>query len=226
MPDSLPRRGADLVQWSANFDRLINASPESYSLSAGQAAEYTLLHDAFASAYQIANHPAMRTSLAIIDKNDAEKALRANARILARIIRASGVVSDGMIFGLGLHVAKLTRTRIPRPNRAPNLRIDAASGNTLTLRLADVQHTTSRAKPGNAKGAAIFIYAGEHPPASRDDWSFAAHTTQTNAQIHLPAAMPAGTKVWITASWHNNKGNGPLSTPIFTHSGYGIARAA
>ena len=100
----IPSREADLVTWSTNFNTLIVATPTAFGLVAGQATTYTGLHTAFVDAYQAAKDPGTRTPASIVTKNDARRALVANARLLARIIQATPSVTDTQRAELGLSV--------------------------------------------------------------------------------------------------------------------------
>jgi hypothetical protein len=122
MPDFLPRRDADLLNWSRNFDQRINSSYEQYGISAQQATDYSPLHAA-AAAYETWQRPDTRTPGARAAKDQAVAALKAQARRLVVFIRATPDVSDTLMIDAGLRPRKRTMTPTPRPDRAPFIRV-------------------------------------------------------------------------------------------------------
>jgi hypothetical protein len=76
-------------------------------------------------------------------------------------------------------------------------------------------------------GAAVFTYVGATPPADTSDWTFVGNTARTSFDVELPATMPAGATMWITAFWFNpRKQSGPAATPTSVGNPGGIAEAA
>lgn len=229
MPDFLPRRQVDFLNWSANFDRQINLAPQNFGLAAQQAADYTQRHAAFAQAYPTAIDPAGGGPSAIVGKNQAESALREYARTLAGIIRAQRSVTDEQRIVLGLRQARKRPTRIARPEHAPKIAINWPTGRSVTMHLRDAQRPTSTAKPQGVDNAVIFSFVGEYPRPSMKEWRMHAMATRTTKTIYFEpryAPLP-GVKVWITAQWSNPRGQtGPTAPPVFTHIGFAGFAAA
>jgi hypothetical protein len=98
------RTDHDLYMGSGSFAVKINASPESYGLSALQAAEYQALSDIYRACYVVAIAPGTRTVGTVSAKNDAREKLRVAAGNLARIIRGTSSVTDAEKIALGLSV--------------------------------------------------------------------------------------------------------------------------
>jgi vacuolar-type H+-ATPase catalytic subunit A/Vma1 len=99
--DFLPERQAELLNWSRAFRQQIVAQPTVFGLTAEQAAWYATLDDAFAHELKLAQEPTTRTPVQIKKKNEAKKALKAGARMLARIVRATPGVTNAAAGAVG-----------------------------------------------------------------------------------------------------------------------------
>ena len=221
MPDFLPRREADLLAWSHNFDRLINLAPEDYGISPTEAAEYSQLHLRFAAAYAQAAPRGSKCVTLTAAKNSAAKVLKIHARALAGRVRADRQIPDADKLLLGAPPAKKTRSAIPAPERAPAVTVISTIGPRLTLRLRDPVIPTRIAKPRGAQGAFIQMCFGEAPVSTDAGWLLCMQATETLFQVDVPASVMPGTKVWIKARWYNARGTGPESAPVYTHVGFG-----
>ena len=222
--DFIPSREADLLDWSRNFRERINANPAQYGLTAAQASEYAALDDAYAEAYRLAHEPNTRTSVQITAKNEAKKAVTANARMLARIVRATPGISNTQRGELGLTVPDAELTPVPRPSDPPLLWLVPSADRVVRVRLRDKAAPTRRGKPPGVAGAAMLSCVADEPPARLADWTFHGNATRPTYAIQFDAQTPAGAKVWIAAYWYNTRGqSGPLSTPISVRMQDGIA---
>jgi len=228
--DFVPSRDADLLAFSANFNALINADPTIFGLTVAQGAAYAVLHDAFAAALAVTTSDATRTPSSIVAKNDARDALEHGAsglRKLAAIIQAHPGTTNEMRSDLGLTVRDTEPSPVPVPETAPNLSIEKTVGRSVEIRLRDAENPTNRGRPANAIGATILGCVADDPPADAMDWSFLTNTGRTRVHLDLPATIPAGSKVWITAFWFNTrKESGNPAAPQSTRLGDGVAQAA
>lgn len=214
MPDFLPRRDADLLCWSAAFKKNIVMDPAAYGLSQAQADSYALNHDRFEAGYSLAVAPASRTRSSIIAKDELRDALKADARKLATIVRATpGITAEQRaVLGLGVRQGA-SPSRIGRPSAAPRLSLAALGSNTVRLR---VRHPdwSRRGKANGIAGAAIYGCAGEEPPASVQQWSLMTNATRMNVDVTFEC-LPYGALVWLCACFFNPRHeNGPMSTPV------------
>src|SRR5437660_2372 len=103
----IPKREADLVVWSNNFNALVSVNFLLYSVTSAQAATYTTLNTAWVAAFNAANSDATRTPAAIVTKDAAKFSLIANARLLAGIIQKSPIVTNTQRAALGLTIRNL-----------------------------------------------------------------------------------------------------------------------
>lgn len=233
-----PRRDADLARWSDNFASMISASPAAFGLSAAQASGFSHLSDAYASALSIAITPTTNSRANVREKNDARKALldaTNGARELVRIVQAYPGTTDAIRSQLGLPSIDAGRSRVGPPDGAPKLSVESSAGRTINIRLRDQGSPDRRGKPAGADGAIILYYVAEDrsdayyksPPSDQAQWTFGRMTARPLFQLNLPASIPSGSKVWLSALWFNaRKETGPASTPQFAIAGGGLAKLA
>lgn len=212
---------AGLLAWTVNFNTLISADPAAYGLTAEQAAEYATLSDAYAAAYQTAVDPGTRTKGKVKAKNDARKALKDRARLLAKVIEGQVFVTDEQKIDLGLNVRKSPQP-IPVPDSAPDIDILSVSGRRVKIRLHNADNS-KRAKPSGVAGASVFSYIGEVPPSDTAAWKFEGNTTRTVVEVDIDPAAQPGAKVYLTAFWFNPRAqSGPAAIPVTTNVQFGV----
>jgi len=222
----LPNTDAALLAWSLNFKTLIQAGAVSYGLTVPLATAYGVLHDAYADALAAAD-PAIRTRGSVAAKNTARANLKADARLLDRLVQGTASVSDAQKRDLGLNVPSAP-TPIPPPADEPGLDILSVSKWTVKIKLHDTASDAKRGKPPGVIGAAIFTHVGATPPADIGAWQFQGNTGRTKLDVPFPNTLAAGTQVWIAAFWFNGrKQSGPACTPVpTTLQGSGVPMAA
>lgn len=202
----LPTREADLISFSRVFDVKITADPAAYGLTAEQAAAYTALQDTFIIAWERVQDPDTKTRPNTQAKNTAKKTLingPGGIRELVRIIQADPQVTNAQRAELQITIADSEHTPIHVPATPPDFSIISVIGRTIRGRLKDQQHPTRRAKPGGAHGATVLYHVGETAPANPAEWTFARNTSTTTFNVDLPASVPAGSQVWLSAFWFN-----------------------
>ena len=222
----LPTRDALLLDWSNNFSAKISASATTYGLTTAQATFYGTLHTSWSSAYTTATAPSTRTHGTIAAKNAARTLVKANARLLARIVQATASVTAQQKIDLGLTPRDVNPTPINPPTEAPVLEIVAALGRTLKVNLRSVG-SDRRGKPDGVHGASLFSFVGATPPADIAEWTFQGSTTRASFDVEFAPTVPAGSQVWLTAFWFNPRSqSGPACTPISAYIAGGVAQAA
>jgi hypothetical protein len=236
MPDFLPRQELELLNWSRNFDQQINADPEAFGLSPLEAAEFRVVHEAFAAALMRAIDPATRTTSAVIAKNDARDAMKLRARKLANRIRGTSAVSAKLRVDVGVRPRKQRVRRVAPPDQPPSVvlapldlrkprlertGVDApqngleySADSTVTVKLFNAPASGSTARADGAFGATIFTFVGEDPPPRLTEWTFHGQTTRTAFNIDFGQAAP-GSRVWVTARWFSHRGEpSAFSRPV------------
>lgn len=222
-------REGDLLQWSADFSGQIKASPTSYGLVAAQATAFEALQLDFADKYAIATNPATNSKMNVEEKNIAKNAMLngpGGAKQLVEIIQAFPGMTDAMRVKLNIRVRDVSPTPVPVPTQSPDVDIVSTFSNTITVRVHDSEDEKRR-RPVGVKGATVLWAIGENPPADDDAWTFSGNTTKNIYEITLPIATPAGSRVWVTAFWFNNRmESGPAASPVSTNVPGKLAAAA
>lgn len=227
MADFLPRSDSALLAWSASFSTKINADAISFGLTLTQASDYAALQTAFASAMATVTDPLTKSPANTVAKNTARQALIANTRALVRIIQAYPGTTDFMRAELGITVPDPEPSPTPIPANAPIFSIEKVAGYKIYYSMRE-PNSDSRGKPDGVIGAQLLAYVGDEAPANPADWQSLGLITRTLSYAILPSALyPAGSRVWLSASWVNPKGQvGPMSTPTSCYISTGLSQAA
>lgn len=230
IPVFAPKRDADLLAWSNNFEARVSASPAMYGLSVAQAGVYSGLHAAFAAAYATARSPNTNSKANVNAKNVAREQLlngSGGARALVNIVQAFPGTTDDMRAQLGLRIRDRDLSPIAAPSAAPSLTVLYAIGRLVKVRLRDRQSADRRGKPEGALGATVLYCVGEGPSEHLSNWSFAMNTSRPVFDVEIPGQVPAGSQVWLTAFWFNARMEvSPSATPASVHISQGLAAAA
>ncbi len=230
IPTFRPSKEADLLTWSAVFDAKINASPVTYGLDAAQATAYNALHVEFEARYAAVHDPNTNSKQATIAKDQAKDKLLygpGGAWELVNIIQAFPGTTDAMRGELGLRIPDTERTPASAPGMPPDLSIVSTFARTISVRLRDQENPTRRGKPDGVEGATILYHVGAESPNDPSQWTFAKITSKTKVDVTIPASVPAGSKVWLTAFWFNaRKETSIAATSESTRIADGLASAA
>src|SRR5262245_13212331 len=119
--DFIPARENELLAWTRNFRDQVSPDPGSFGLTAAQVADYAVLFDSFQAGFANACNPGTNSKSNIAAKNQAKAALKANARMLARIVRATPEVDNAQRSKLGLTVPDPHLTPVQVPSEPPLL---------------------------------------------------------------------------------------------------------
>ncbi len=223
MPDFLPRRAADMVDWTRSFSQAIGDDPTAYGLSAEDADNYAVLQEAYALAYRRSQDPSTRSPAQVQAKDSALKALKERTRQLAWRVRGTPGMDAGRLARLGLKPPSRNRRALPAPVSSPRLRLTPTIGSDVVLRLED-RDRLGRAKPRGVAGAIVMVHVGDAPPREVKDWTFGFGTTKTRLSVPLPEGLSPGTQVWYVAWWQSPTGQpGPASAPVSTRVGFDLA---
>lgn len=213
---SFPPADDALLAWSVNFRDLITANPTAYNLVAGDATAYAVVHTSYATALAACD-PAQRNKTATAAKNAARTVLKNAATLLANKVYAGASVTDAQKIELGIP-PRATPTVNPTPDTAPVLQVISSSAWTVRMRLRDA-NGDGRGKPPGVIGASVFSYVGANPPTDISQYKFEGNTGRVNKiDVQFSDALPAGTRVWLTAFWFNGrKASGPMCAAIGTN---------
>jgi hypothetical protein len=221
----LPATDPGLLDWGRNFRDRIEPDPERFGISEAQAAAFAAVYVAFAAAYQTVRDPSTRTTVTVAQKNAKRETLKAEARLLAKVVDGSSV-TDAQRIELGLNVRKKATAK-PVPDAPPRFRVNSVRGRMVSISLFD-KTVPRRGRPPAVHGAMVFSYIGDVPPEDPSLWRFTVATTKTELDVEFPLSVQPGAKVWLTACWLNPMLQaGPLCEPVSTHAGFaGLKMAA
>src|SRR4051794_25307991 len=97
-----PGSDTGLLQWSQNVVNLITPAPADWNLVVGDVTTYTGLHNTYSTSLAACD-PSVRSKPATVAKNQARRALKLGAAIIAnKIYSASPAVSDAMKVEIGM----------------------------------------------------------------------------------------------------------------------------
>jgi hypothetical protein len=224
MASFLPVKDATLLAWAQNFYAVANVAPTTYGLTAAQCTAFNTLVTNYQTALA-ACEPGVRNKSAVQAKNTAKAALKTNARLLAKLVEGTASVTNAQKAALGVNVRAMP-SPIPAPSVSPQLDIVSVTGRTVTIRLHSSE-TGKRGKPAGVKGAAIFSYVGATAPTDPSAYAFQGNTTKTVNVVAFPESTSAGTTVWLTAMWFNERAmSGPACEPVSATIQYGMSSMA
>lgn len=208
----LPDRDATLLTWATSASGFITSTPTAYGLTAGIATAFAGVLATYSTALE-AVAPGVRNKMAVLTKNTAKVALKANIRAWAKIVEGTASVTNAQKAQLGLNV-RAHPSPIPPPAAAPALDVVSVIGRTIKVRLHDAGGTR-RGKPAGVNGAAVLSFTGATPPADISDWKLEGLASKTVFDIVFPGALAPGATVWLSSYWFNErKQAGPACTPV------------
>src|SRR5258706_3133730 len=91
---AVPTLDAPLTEYGTNFQARGSAAPGDFSLSVGQMAQYTVLHDNWMAAYNAAKPEGAKSRALVRAKNDMKAILLPYLRQLYGIIKVSAAVTN------------------------------------------------------------------------------------------------------------------------------------
>lgn len=209
-----PSIESDLRLWTENFHTLITATPTLYGLVAGDATiiaaactDWETNYDALVTAR--ASHT--ETPAMVLDKDVAKAEMQVVCRSYSQSVRNNPNVSDANKLALGLTLVDTTRTPIPPPTTYPVLQLSAPGPLTQTLKYADNETPTRRARPAGASAMEVFITVGTAPAVDPSASQYRRLITRQPFVFDF-ASDQAGKIATYFGRWINSKGDaGPFS---------------
>ncbi|MGB7161407.1 MAG: hypothetical protein WBD40_25335 [Tepidisphaeraceae bacterium] len=196
-------KDARIVAGSAAFAARINENPLAYGIQPHLAAEYAALDATLQAAYRAAVTPQTRTSIAVREKDDALRAVRLKAAMLASIIGASPDVDDAQLISLGL-LPRPTRGARRAPDEPPVVEVAMVVGRRVTVRIR--ARSSEARKPLGCIGAYLYVFAGSEPPSDPLQYRFEGLASRKTATIRFPDDVASGSTAWISAAWVSRRG--------------------
>ncbi len=133
----IPRADVTFHDWACIFARTIEKDPGKFGLSHSDSQIITSLAKDFSELFFLCQSTETRTPAMVARKDAIRASAKGTFRIYAAQIRANLGVTNADKLNLGLHVPDPTRTRIGRPETAPQLTIPCLFDGCHMLRYAD-----------------------------------------------------------------------------------------
>lgn len=215
-----PGREADLISAVTTFHTVASVAPTTYALTAAQLTLLGTKLSTFQAAWDVCQNPGTRTEVATEEKNAAKADLISYLRSLVRICQNAPTTTNAMRTALAIPLRDTIVSPIGIPGFAPELTVRKVWGHQISCRIESPEGDTRTWPPG-VYGAQIYTLVA--PAASSDTTQYVPQglVTRTNFIIEMPAEVPAGSKVWITAAFVNPRGlSGVACTPVLSGIGY------
>ncbi len=221
---SIPTKDSLLVPYSANFATRINASPATFGLNETQTETFSLRQSAFVTAYNAmmsARADGTRSESLTAVKNAAKAALVTIARELYGLVQSNTSVTDANKILLGVKVRSGSVTPVPPPTVQPGMALVSVVGHKVTVSVFDSAAVPKVRRPSGVKGSFVYSYVGASYPSDPTTWQFHGLFPRNRVEVDFPDSTPAGSQVWICATWVGTRGEtGPVSVPITTYLQY------
>jgi hypothetical protein len=155
--------------------------------------------------YHIAINPALRTSPAVLGKNEARKAYESAIRKFVREYQTyNKYMTDVDRINIGLPVHKTTRTPVPVPSTTPIAETKVPEPAVVEIHFRD-ENLSKKAKPFGVHGVEI---AWAVLDIATTDWDDLTHSSfDTNSPIRLVFKSPQrGKTLYFALRWQNTRG--------------------
>lgn len=209
--DYIPRKDEDFQAWQLNFATNLSPLAARLGIPTEKLTELQDLQGEWADGFHLANQPATRTPLTIVQKNHARDNYEGFLRQLVRQhIANNEETTDDDRVTLGVPIPKTTRTPAPVPATYPDFTVDTSLLRQLTIHFHEHDKKTS-AKPAGVHGAEILYGLLEAPPATLGE------LTRSGFDTHSPFTLSfdeneRGRHVYFCLRWENTRGQkGPWS---------------
>lgn len=210
----IPVKDSAFAVWAANFAAVLTLSYAAYGLTAADALAVSAANTAFQSEYVLATTAATRTKVTIANKDLKRNQLTALCRQYAQVVQSNAGITQDQKTALGLTVRDTKPSPIPAPATSPILTVLGATPSQLTVRYADQNTPTKRAKPNGVIGIQ-FAYATSATVVS-DPNVLPLEIMITKNPVGLDfAASDNGKTAYIAARWITRRGlTGPWSNIV------------
>jgi hypothetical protein len=203
--DYIPTTDSKFLTWLLNVVAYLEQNISAWGLPESDVSELQNLASDFQEKLGVAENAATRTSVAVLAKNEARKAVEAKVRMLLKAyVTYNPAVSDEDRKAMDLPVHKTTRTPVPVPATYPDFDIDSSVIRRLTIHFYD-KGSTSKAKPTGVHGAEIRWAILDAPPTDIEE------LTRSSFDTHSPFTLEfkeheRGKTVYFCLCWENTTG--------------------
>jgi hypothetical protein len=216
VPDYIPSPDADFANWQDNFVSYANAHLAGLGIIAGDMTPVTAAQTVWKAAYAAHLAAIVTASSAKAAKDDSRSGYEGAIRPLVRRLQASAAVDDGEKAALGITVPGANPNPDGPPTGRPIVKVECERLRH-TLKWADVNSPTSRAKPPGVLGAEIKMSLtpiGAATPTDPAAFTFLSLDTAT-PYINEFAGADGGKNAHYIARWVNlAQEHGPWSETV------------
>ena len=191
----IPPRDAEFNAFANNFAAAVEAKPESYGLTAADAALLKTEIETWDSSYAGMIQKRDQAKSATEAKDAARTKVEALIRTYSKQIQADPDVGNTEKLDAGLPIHSNTRSPKPSPTTAPYAVIESTNVREHTIRMTDPSQPTRRSRPDNVKAIEILCFIGEEHPSNINQF----HTIGLSSRMKFTHAFPmddAGKTVW------------------------------
>jgi hypothetical protein len=168
----------------------------------------------FAEAFEVSHSPGTRTSVSILKKNVARKALESDFRqTVGEYLSRNHLLTDDDRNSLGLRVRKRTRTPAPVAESYPDFDIDSSMLCRLRVHFFERGGSHKRAKPPGQHGAEIAWVISDVPIEKTSDLLHSSFDTRTPFSLEFEGDQ-RGKTVYLALRWENTRGQKGHWSPI------------
>jgi hypothetical protein len=218
VPDYIPRRDVDAVEFVQRVSTQLSADPTSLACDAQTAMRYAQLVSEFATAYADTQSNIRRTPTALVRKNALRQEVVAMTRQIIAWARSSA--TDEALLAIDLRKRRRAHRRIAPPAGRPTVQLEPIGESRLKVSVRPTPATPRGGLPKGAIMVQIWWQVGETPT---DRWNGPQGTGRRNVVLELSSqAAPVGSRVWVKANYINARTeSGPSSYPVSVRMAFG-----
>lgn len=224
------QKDGELAAQASNFAKVLAANPHVYQQTPETAAAVLAAVETFVASQQAlekARASGVRSEQMTATRNANRTQMLNLLRPIYLSAQASTAIRTSDKLALGIHIRSPRNVAHGPPTIAPLLSVLKVDGSVVTLLASDPTELGSKRLPAHVSGIAILSHAGEHPPASPNDFRFEAASGRTTVRLQMPLNVPPGGAVYYTCFYFNHrKEAGPACAPVRATVGAGSSMPA
>jgi hypothetical protein len=214
MPDYIPSREGDKMNWLLNNSSYVNTNATSLGVPTGRASVYLSAVSAADAAITAATVAADQAKAATTNKQEKIAAAVEIGREIAGIVQANPAVTNPQRDAGGWPIHQTSRTPQPGPSVIPAVVLKPSTPWAQEIGIIVPSDPTSRARPANVEAWQVFLCVSDAAPVGTNNCRLVGQTTKPSFTVPFESADASKT-AWIIVRAVGNKGEfGPLSAPV------------
>jgi hypothetical protein len=201
LPPYIPAAQADFNNWANNFATVVNGSPATFGLTAGDGASIAAAVANWNATFAAVIAPGQKTKTTVQAKNTARVATTATLRLYSQAIANNPGVATEDKLNAGVNPRTSKPTPITPPDTYPVLSIQAGANKQLYVRFRDSStSTTSKAKPYGVQSCQLFYTVSDTPVTDPTLLTTQVTLTKSPSKVSF-APSAAGKQAYLAAYW-------------------------